>query len=105
MNSEGVLLAQAQQNFRLKITVPQWNSTNIVEMYKNGKLIKGWILNRGDVSQPFIGTINASISETKNFYVTFIARGQKTLPNFLTGTDWELPFNMTRNYYVLKTSR
>lgn len=49
----GLLATYVQQRFRLRISIPPWNSTNVVEMYINGKIHRRWILDRGDISKAY----------------------------------------------------
>lgn len=100
MTSTGNLFATNSQDFLIRITVPRWDTTQILEMYINKKLSKRWILNRGDLSVPFSTTEKVNTYETKNFMVKFVSRGASPLPNFLTGLDSFLPFAETREFCV-----
>jgi hypothetical protein len=99
-NNEGLLSSYIQQKFRLRISVPPWNSTNIIEMYINGKIKRRWILDRGDISKPFSMSFEESISESNAFTVRWAAWGDDFLPDFLTGTKNTLPFAITRDYCI-----
>ena len=99
-NNEGLLSSYIQQKFRLRIAVPPWNSTNIIEMYINGKIKRRWILDRGDISKPFSMSFEESISESNAFTVRWAAWGDDFLPDFLTGTKNTLPFAITRDYCI-----
>ncbi len=98
--NEGLLSSYVQQRFRLRITIPAWNSTNVVEMYINGKIRRRWVLDRGDISKPYAKSFEEGISETKAFTVRWVAWGPDFLPDFLTGTKRTLPFAMTRDYCI-----
>jgi len=97
---ESLLISYAQQRFRFRITIPPWNSTNIVEMYVNGKLFRRWILDRGDISKIYSKSFEESFSETKSFVVRWVAWGEEFLPDFLSGTKNSLPFSITRDYCI-----
>lgn len=99
-SNEGLLSSYIQQKFRLRVVAPPWNSTNVVEMYINGKIRRRWILDRGDVSKPFSMSFEESISETNAFTVRWAAWGEDFLPNFLTGTKNTLPFAITRDFCI-----
>ncbi|APJ04257.1 hypothetical protein AXG55_10195 [Silvanigrella aquatica] len=98
--NEGLLSSYVQQRFRLRISIPAWNSTNVVEMYINGKIHRRWILDRGDISKPFSKTFEENLSESNAFTVRWVAWGEDFLSNFLTGTNNTLPFAMTRDYCI-----
>lgn len=96
----GLFSSYLQQSFRLRITIPPWNSTNVVEMYINGKIHRRWILDRGDISKPYAKSFEEGMSETKAFTVRWVAWGEDFLSDFLTGTKNALPFAMTRDYCI-----
>jgi hypothetical protein len=98
--NEGLLSSYVQQRFRLRIMIPAWNSTNVVEMYINGKIHRRWILDRGDISKPYAKSFEEGMSETKAFTVRWVAWGEDFLSDFLTGTKNTLPFAMTRDYCI-----
>lgn len=87
------------QKIRLRVFVPAWNSTDIVEMYSDGKLEQRWILERGDISKPYSVNLDRTISSGKNFRAQFKAWGYAFLPDFLTG-DNEKPFAQTPVFCV-----
>ncbi|MES2615385.1 MAG: hypothetical protein V4591_08220 [Bdellovibrionota bacterium] len=99
--TNGELLTNiVEQRFRFRIFVPKWNSTNVVEMNIDGKLHKRWILNRGDLSQPFSITLDEKTFQEKDFTVRFTAWGAEPLPDFIYGTDGQIPYTRTRDYFV-----
>lgn len=100
MTNAGNLFASTDQKFFIRITVPKFNTTEILEMFINNKLTKRWILKRGNISEPFSITQNITTYENKNFKVKFVARGESSLSNFLTGRDNFLPFAETREFCV-----
>lgn len=97
---DGSLTSSNEQRFRIRITVPSWNSTKVVEMYIDGKLHRRWILNRGDLSQPLSTTLDDKTFQEKDFVVRFVAWGDEALPDFLFGLDGEMPYARTRDYFV-----
>ena len=99
-NNEGMFSSYVQQKFRLRVAVPEWNATNIVEMYVNGKLRRRWILDRGDVSKPFSASFEENIMEFKAFTVRWVAWGDEYLPDFLVGTHNSQPFAITRDFCI-----
>lgn len=100
LTNTGALFATNNQNFLIRVMVPKWNTTQILEMYVNNKLSKRWILNRGDLSQPFAVTEKVNTYESENFTIKLVAHGESPLPNFLTGRDSFLPFAETREFCV-----
>ncbi len=100
LEQNGVLMSPDEQRFRVRITVPRWNSTNVVEMYVNGKLQRRWILNRGELAEPFSLTLDEKTFQDKNFTVRFIAWGEVPFPDFLYGVDNYMPFARSRDYSV-----
>jgi len=98
--NQGNLYATSVQDFMIRIFVPKWNSTQILEMYVNDELFKRWILDRTDLSKPFSTTLKTNTYESGNFLVRFTAHGEIPLPNFLTGRDSFLPFVETRVFCV-----
>lgn len=100
MTNSGNLFATNDQKFFVRITVPKFNSTEILEMFINDKLAKRWLLKRGNIAEPFSITESMTTYEDKNFKVKFIARGESALSNFLTGRDSFLPFAETREFCV-----
>lgn len=87
------------QKFRLRVSVPAWNSTDIVEMYVNDKLYQRWVLDRGDLSKPYSVNLEQNTVLDDNFKVQFKAWGPSLLPDFFTNRD-EKPFAQTRDYCV-----
>jgi hypothetical protein len=87
------------QKFRLRVSVPTWNSTDIVEMYINDKLYQRWVLDRGDLSKPYSVNLEENTVLDDNFKVQFKAWGPSLLPDFFTNRD-EKPFAQTRDYCV-----
>jgi hypothetical protein len=103
LNQEGSLSTSYDQRFRFRITIPPWNSTNVVEMDVDGKLIRRWILNRGDLSKPFSMTLSEKTSEIKPFHVQFFSWGQESLPDFIYGAEEEKPYQQTQIFPVVIT--
>ncbi|WP_186646872.1 hypothetical protein [Fluviispira vulneris] len=99
-NNGGVLTSFIQQRFRFRIVIPPWNSTNIVEMYINGKIHRRWILDRGDISKAYSQSIEDVTNEKGSFSVRWIAWGEDYLPDFLTGSKNTLPLMITRDYCI-----
>ena len=99
-HNEGLLSSYVQQRFRLRIMIPAWNSTNVVEMFVNGKIHRRWILDRGDISKPYSKSFEEGMSESKAFTVRWAAWGPDFLSDFLTGTKSTLPFAITRDYCI-----
>lgn len=87
------------QKFRLRISVPAWNSTDIVEMYIDDKLYQRWVLDRGDLSKPYSVNLEENTALDDNFKVQFKAWGPSLLADFFTNRD-EKPFAQTRDYCV-----
>lgn len=87
------------QKIRLRVFVPAWNSTDIVEMYSDGQLEQRWVLERGDISKPYSVNLEKNLSTEKNFHAQFKAWGNAALPDFLTGED-EKPFAQTPIFCV-----
>ena len=100
MTNSGNLYATTDQKFFVRITIPKFNTTEILEMFINNKLAKRWILKRGNIAEPFSATQSINTYENKNFKVKFVARGESALSNFLTGRDNFLPFAETREFCV-----
>lgn len=98
--NHGLLTNYVQQRFRLRITIPSWNSTNIVEMYINGNMHRRWILDRGNISKPYSISIEDEMSESKAFTVHWLAWGADFLPDFLTGVKNTLPLAITRDFCI-----
>lgn len=105
LNENGQLTSMSSQVFRIRLTVPAWNSTNILEMSLNGKLYKRWILNRGDISSPFTTTLSASSNEENSFIVHFTSWGEDPLPDFIYGTDGIIPFGKSKDYLINITGK
>ena len=103
LNQDGMLSSSFEQRFRFWIYIPSWNSTNVIEMDVDGKLYRRWILDRGDVSLPFSTTLSEKTNEKKQFHVQFFSWGQEPLPDFLYGTEGQMPFSRTQNYTVTMT--
>lgn len=100
LDNDSMFSSYVQQKFRLRILIPEWNSTNVVEMYVNGKLRRRWVLDRGDLSKPFSAGFEENIMETKAFTVRWLAWGDEYLPDFLVGTHNSIPFAITRDFCV-----
>ncbi|KAB8029979.1 hypothetical protein [Fluviispira multicolorata] len=96
----GILSSFIQQRFRIRIVIPAWNSTNIVEMYINGKIHRRWILDRGDISKAYSQSIEETTSEKGAFTVRWIAWGEDFLPDFLNASNNTLPLVITRDYCI-----
>lgn len=99
-NNEGMFSSYVQQKFRLRVVIPAWNATNVVEMYVNGKLRRRWVLDRGDISKPFSASFEENINESKAFTVRWIAWGDEYLPDFLIGANHIQPFSITRDFCI-----
>lgn len=89
----------AGQKFRLRLSIPAWNSTDVVEMLVNDNLYSRWVLNRGQLSRPYSINLEKTLQENKNFTVQFQAYGSKESPDFFNG-DSVKPFAQTRVYCV-----
>lgn len=100
LSRDGILSSLGNQRFRFRVRVPRWNSTNIVEMNINGKLYRRWILDRGDISQPFSVSLEENTFQEKDFTIRLSAWGEEPLPDFIYGAQEQMPYARTRDYFV-----
>ncbi len=100
LTNKGSLYVTNNQEFIVRILIPRWNSTRVVEMFVNGDLFKRWILERDEFNKPFSTTLKTNTFEDKNFKVKFMSHGESPLPNYLTGRENFLPYAETKEFCV-----
>ncbi len=104
LTPQGFFPVKSKQRVRVRLSIPRWNSTSVLDAYINKRLVKRWVINRGDISEPYSATLETNLSFNQKQYLTLVAWGQTPLPDLLFGVKNFFPYAQTRDYFVMFNS-